>query len=235
MPGKGKLNRKKKKAGDAAAAASSTAASGAASNGTSIVQHKLTAKQRTIEYQNTVIETLNDLYAAKNHRGLVDLTAEACEVAVDLLQADPSNSASIYMFLGEGHMQMKKYHAAIGLYEQAKTVFETEVRCEQLSANHDPLHRKLLGSTCCNLASCYRLAGHYKKAIVLYERASEIGEETGDKATLATTMCNFGMLYQKLGQYEKVQKLSCFDIICLCNSPYLAWILRIAAFVNEAL
>ena len=149
-----------------------------------------------------VMDKLHGRYGADDYRGVVDLKAEASEVAADVRTSHPAVAALMYAVLGECHMRVQDYQEAIVLFNTAMTIYE-DIRKDELAANHKTDNRRLLCGVCRDLASCYRNTCCYEKARVLYDRALVIGEEAGDRQALGRVMRDLGALYRRLGQHDK--------------------------------
>jgi tetratricopeptide (TPR) repeat protein len=161
--------------------------------------------------QVKVVDKLNERYVAQDDRGVVALKVEASKVAADVRISHPSISAQMYALLGFGHMRDAQnpvalyeqcYQDAIGMFNTAMPIYE-DIRKDELAANHKTDDRRYLCNVCCDLATCYRNTSSFEKALVLYDRAWVIGEETGDSQALSGVMRDMGALYQQLGQHGK--------------------------------
>jgi hypothetical protein len=113
--GNGKRDKQKKQTCTAAAAASSATAYGRAP--------QLTVHQNMMCH-DTVVQTLRALDAAHNYQGIINLKAQASEVAAAISQA----SAYLYSLLASCHDELEQYPEAIVMYEQAKDMLDAEIR-----------------------------------------------------------------------------------------------------------
>ena len=188
------------------------------------VQGELTNRQKELCIK------VNNLYTARNWRGLVALEATVRAAAAQLRETRPDFIAEIYGMLGTGCSQLGQYTEAIELSEQGLAIaveagdrlgerraYITLGGCykqlgqyakaiklheQSLAISEEMSDRAGQGVTCSDLGCCYEKLGQYDTAIDLHEQCLKIKEEMGDRASQGATFSNLGVCYESLQQYD---------------------------------
>jgi hypothetical protein len=110
MGGKGKRDKEKRQAVDAAAAGRTRGSGPNLAN--------------VASFEDSVVKRLFDFDQVHNHQGIIDLKADAIEVATAWQTTQPMNSVMIYMWEAQSHTKLGKTLDAIEMYELCRVVLD---------------------------------------------------------------------------------------------------------------
>jgi len=148
----------------------------------------MTAEQRRL------VTKLNELVAAGDWWGVVELEREALALARELRGADLGTKSEILNMLGICYYKTGDYGRAREMHEQDKAI------CEAMGGRR-------MARACCNLGNCFRSMGDYGRARELYEQDRAISEALGDRAWVALACGNLGICCHSTGAYGRAREM----------------------------
>jgi tetratricopeptide (TPR) repeat protein len=137
------------------------------------------------------LRRLEQLAAAADWRGVVELESASREVVVDVGKAKPDHAAFVYCILGVAYQSLGGFSKAI----------EYQTHCLAIAKKAGD--RVGEGKACGNIGNAYQSLGDVGKAIDYHTQDLAIAKELEDRVGKSRAYGNLGIAYQSLGEVGK--------------------------------